>query len=140
MIAAGYKWLLGPYGFGFMYIANKHLQGKPLENNWINRSDSENFSGLVNYKDNYSEGARRFDVGQKSLLIKTPMMIAALAQIQSWGIENIASYTRHLTNHLVSRLENTSLSPIPIHERAPHICGINFNDQVPEKLINRLKK
>ncbi len=45
LVSATYKWLLGPYSFGFLYV-RPDLQGKiPLEHNWINRKNSEDFWG-----------------------------------------------------------------------------------------------
>jgi len=60
----GYKWLLGPYGLGYLYAAPKwRTTGEPIEYSWLTKNDSENFAGLVNYRDDYRPGARRFDMG-----------------------------------------------------------------------------
>ena len=37
LVAASYKWLLGPYGVGFMYVGEGYREGTPIEHNWINR-------------------------------------------------------------------------------------------------------
>ncbi|HCW06380.1 MAG TPA: aminotransferase, partial [Cytophagales bacterium] len=66
LICAGYKWLLGPYSFGLAYYGEYFDHGKPIEENWINRKESENFSALVNYKSSYQEGALRYEVGEHS--------------------------------------------------------------------------
>src|SRR5437868_6458389 len=51
-IAANYKWLLGPYSIGVMYVAPKwQVQGRPLEENWIQRENARDFSGLIQYVD-----------------------------------------------------------------------------------------
>lgn len=42
---AAYKWLLGPYSIGFLYAAEAHHGGEPLEYNWITRERSEDFAG-----------------------------------------------------------------------------------------------
>ena len=40
--AVGYKWLLGPYGLGYLYVAPKWREsGVPLEQSWIARAGSE---------------------------------------------------------------------------------------------------
>jgi selenocysteine lyase/cysteine desulfurase len=65
-VAAGYKWLSGPYTLGYLYVAPQHQSGEPLEENWINRERSEDFSQLINYRDGYQPGARRFDMGERS--------------------------------------------------------------------------
>src|SRR6516165_10952138 len=64
---ASYKWLLGPYSLGFLYVAPRWQRGRPIEHNWIARQDSEDFAGLVNYSHDFQPGARRFDVGEQEL-------------------------------------------------------------------------
>jgi len=68
LIVAGYKTLMGPYGLGYMYLGDRFLGGKPLEENWIGRKDSENFAALVDYKSEYGKGAVRFDLGASDQL------------------------------------------------------------------------
>jgi selenocysteine lyase/cysteine desulfurase len=41
---AAYKWLLGPYSIGFLYAAEEHHRGDPLDYNWITRA--EHFLGM----------------------------------------------------------------------------------------------
>ena len=48
LAVAGYKWLLGPYSLGYLYVAPRRQDGRPIEHNWIARRDSEDFAGLVN--------------------------------------------------------------------------------------------
>jgi len=50
LICAGYKWLLGPYSIGLAYYSDTFANGFPIEENWINRKNSEDFGGLVNYE------------------------------------------------------------------------------------------
>ena len=66
LACAGYKWLLGPYSVSYLYVAPRWQDGQPLEHNWIARTGSENFAGLVDYQAGYQPGARRFDVGERA--------------------------------------------------------------------------
>src|SRR5258708_2201506 len=72
LITAAYKWLLGPYSLGFLYVAPQHRQGIPLEFNWMSREGSEDFAQLVDYCPTYQPGARRFDVGERSNFVLLP--------------------------------------------------------------------
>ena len=74
LICAGYKWLLGPYGIGLAYFGPRFHDGIPLEENWIGRLNSDQFSRLVQYEDRYQPGVKRFDVGERSNFILIPMM------------------------------------------------------------------
>jgi selenocysteine lyase/cysteine desulfurase len=57
LIAAGYKWLLGPYGFGLTYVAPAWREARPLEETWLSRTRAEDFAHLVDYSDAYMAGA-----------------------------------------------------------------------------------
>ena len=49
VVSVGYKWLLGPLGVGCLYVDERHRDGEPIEENWINRAGAEDFAGLVDY-------------------------------------------------------------------------------------------
>ena len=72
LITVGYKWLLGPYSTAFGYYGARFDDGAPLEETWISRRGSEDFQGLVDYTDEYREGAARYDVGQTAQLHPHP--------------------------------------------------------------------
>jgi len=50
LVTVGYKWLLGPYGIGYLYVAPKWRDGMPLEQSWLTRAGSEDFTRLVDYE------------------------------------------------------------------------------------------
>jgi hypothetical protein len=41
---------------GYLYVAEEHREGEPLEENWIVRAGSEDFARLVDYRDGTSLG------------------------------------------------------------------------------------
>jgi len=139
LIAAGYKWLLGPYSFGYLYAASQHHSGEPLEFNWLNRKDSEDFAGLVNYRDEFQPGARRFDVGERSNFTLMPMALAALQQISEWQVGRIYETLSALTGQIAERAKKLGLSIAPAKFHAGHLIGIRFPGGVPAALIERLK-
>ena len=69
LVCAGYKWLMGPYGSGLAYYGKYFDQGKPIEESWINRKGSDDFSNLINYQEEYAKYAKRYSVGQQSNFI-----------------------------------------------------------------------
>jgi selenocysteine lyase/cysteine desulfurase len=98
LVAVGYKWLLGPYGLGYLYVAPKWQErGIPLEQSWLTRAGSEDFARLVDYRDKYRPGARRFDMGEFPQFALAPMAMAALRQILAWGVNNIQETISALT-------------------------------------------
>ncbi|MBL6447408.1 aminotransferase class V-fold PLP-dependent enzyme [Fulvivirga sp. 29W222] len=124
LICAGYKWLLGPYSIGLAYYGKAFDNGEPLEENWINRAKSEDFSGLVNYQDSYQPGSLRYEVGEHSNFILVPMMLEAVRQINTWGPENIQTYCHNITKDALNRLKGTPYIFENDQYRAQHLFGI----------------
>lgn len=137
VVAVGYKWLLGPFSVGYLYLAPHLRDGEPLEENWISRSGSEDFAALVDYTDSYLPGARRFDVGQRTNFGLVPMAVAALDQILAWGVPNIAAALRRLNDDLVVRITALGLAA-PVGPRAPHILGLPIPRGAGDRVLEAL--
>ncbi len=137
-VAAGYKWMMGPYSLGFLYVAPRWQAGEPIEHNWIARRGSENFAALVDYQDDYQPGARRFDVGEVANFALQPMANAALAQLLEWGVENIRTTLRARTDMLAERAGALGLTCAPRELRAAHFLGLRFPGGPPDGLLERL--
>src|SRR5262249_32565146 len=73
MVAATYKWLLGPYSLGFLYVAPRRHGGQPLEQGYLNRRDAEVTARRLDYIEEFQPGARRYDMGEKSNFVLLPM-------------------------------------------------------------------
>lgn len=123
MVAAGYKWLLCPYGFGLMYVAPRWRDARPLEETWLARTGAEDFANLVNYSDDYRPGARRFDVGETCTATILPAAIAALEQLRAWGIARIAESLGAIADRIAPELEARGFGVLPAMRRAPHMFG-----------------
>jgi selenocysteine lyase/cysteine desulfurase len=137
LVCASYKWLLGPYSLGFLYAAPHRRAGRPLEWNWITRADSEDFAGLVNYRDEFQPGARRYDMGERSNFALLPVAKAALEQILEWDVEEIATTLRTMTDEIASRATALGLSVAPATLRASHLIGLRAQ-KLPADLPARL--
>ena len=138
LVAATYKWLFGPYSLGFLYVAPRHQDGRPLEHNWIARAGAEDFARLIDYRDAFQPGARRFDVGERSNFALMPMACAALRQVHDWGVPEIAATLRALTDRIAARAEALGWSALPPGLRAPHYLGLSHAGGVLPGLAERL--
>lgn len=140
LVAAAYKWLLGPYSLGFLYVAPQHQNGTPVEYNWITRVGSEDFSALTNYAGELQlqPGARRFDVGETSNFALMPMAIEALRQLLEWGVSSIGETIATLTGPLVARAAELGVTAVPAARRAPHYVGLRFPGGMRPELSERL--
>lgn len=134
----GYKWMMGPYSLGYLYVAPAHQDGKPLEQNWISRAGSENFARLIDYQDGYQPGARRFDVGERSNFALMPASIAAMSQLLDWGVQAIAETLAVKTGEIAERARTIGLAPMAAHARAGHFLGVRFPNGIPPGLPERL--
>ena len=122
LVAAGYKWLLFPYGVGLMYVDERWRDSRPLEENWQKRQDAENFAGLTKYVDAYAPGARRFDVGE-TCTATLPGAIAALEQIGAWTVADIALTLSEINRQVGAFLESMDFTLPRAERRCPHMMG-----------------
>jgi selenocysteine lyase/cysteine desulfurase len=141
LTAATYKWLLGPYSLGLVYVSERwQREGRPLEQNWIHRRGAQDFARLVDYQDAYADGARRFDVGERSNFALVPAAEAAIRQILEWGVENISETVAVLTDRVEEVARAMGLEPVPRERRAPHYLGIKLKDRLPPSLPEALAR
>ena len=106
LVCATYKSLMGPYSFGLGYFGEYFDAGIPIEENWINRKDSEDFASLVNYQEQYGPLARRYEVGENANFVFIPMLKAALQQLMEWTPVGVQSYCKQIVNESLSKLDH----------------------------------
>ncbi|RJL24770.1 aminotransferase class V-fold PLP-dependent enzyme [Bailinhaonella thermotolerans] len=126
VVAVGYKWLLGPFSLAFLYLDARHHHGEPLEENWISRAGSDDFATLMEYRDEYLPGARRFDMGQRSSLHLVPMALAAVRRLREWTVPRVAATLAGRTAEIASRLAALGLPTLPAAARGPHFLGVDL--------------
>ncbi|MFF5296027.1 aminotransferase class V-fold PLP-dependent enzyme [Paractinoplanes globisporus] len=135
VISVSYKWLLGPFGRGYLWVAEEHRDGRPLEENWIVRAGSDDFAALVDYRDEYAPGARRYDQGARTLFEVTPMAVAALEQILAWGPARIAAELSAVTTEIATRLTGVTVT----EPRGPHLLGVRVPGGRTDRVAAALK-
>ncbi len=139
LICAGYKWLMGPYSMALGYFGERFAESIPLEEGWIERERSEDFSELVNYTDAYQPGAVRHDVGERSNFILVPMMIKALEQILEWEPVNIQNYCWELSWEAAQKLPEWGYRIEDPDWRTHHLFGIHLPERIqPKELQQKL--
>ena len=137
-VIAAYKWLTGPYATGVLYVAPRHQDGRPLEETWMGRLGSEDFSRLVDYVDAYQPGAQRFDMGERASFHLMPMLEAALGQIAAWGVGNIAATLGATNRRIAEEAAGLGYFSQPEHARAGHFLGLSRPEGLPEGLVAKL--
>ncbi|MCP4458958.1 MAG: aminotransferase class V-fold PLP-dependent enzyme, partial [Cytophagales bacterium] len=141
LICAGYKWLMGPYSIGLAYYGKVFDGGKPIEENWINRENSDDFAGLVNYEENYRKGALRYEVGEHSNFIMIPMMIEAIKQVLKWTPKGIQEYCDALMSQAIRQAAELGFESEGREFRATHIFGLQLPSTIePAKAMRIFKE
>lgn len=141
LIAAGYKSMMGPYSIGMAYYGKVFDDGIPIEQNWINRYESENFANLVNYNEHYQPDALRYEVGEHSNFILVPMLLEAVRKLNEWGPENIQQYLIDLVEGPISKLRKEGFLIEETKYRASNLFGIRLGSgHNMEKLKSDLNK
>ena len=137
LVCAGYKWLMGAYGLGVAYFGERFDSGSPIENNWINHEGSENFSELVNYNINFKAKAARYDMGESSNFILTPMLSEAIRQLLEWTPSAIQEYCASITNDFLPQLRGKGYFIEDSRHRGQHLFGIYLPENIS---MDSLKK
>ncbi len=124
LICAGYKWLMGPYSLGVAYYSDTFNDGVPIEENWINRLQSEDFTNLTNYQEEFQPKAERFSAGESSNFILVPMLINAIEQLLEWKPNNIQEYCNHISKSAIGTLRAKGHFIESDEFRAKHLFGV----------------
>jgi selenocysteine lyase/cysteine desulfurase len=139
-VAASYKWLLGPYSVGLLYVAPKWQNGRPLEENWIQRANARDFSSLILYTEDYDQGARRFDMGERSNFALLPAAVRAMKQLLEWKVEEISETAGALNRQMASAAAEIGFSALPEPLRAPHYLALRMKQAIPKELPEMLAR
>lgn len=136
-----YKWLLGPYGRAFLYIARRRQEAIPLEQTMSGRrrvraEDDVYFTDL-----SYQPDARRFDMGQRDFFISLDMARNGMELVHGWGRQAVQNRLEMLTGRLADGLAESDL-PVSVSSpdvRSPHILCVSFDGGMPDGLAATLK-
>lgn len=136
LVTAGYKSMMGPYSLGMAYYGPVFDHGNPIEENWINRFESENFANLVNYNENYQPKALRYEVGEHSNFILVPMLLNSLNVLNKLGAENIKNYCDSIVTEPIQNLVEHGFWVEDSKYRASNLFGI----RLPESMTMEVAK
>lgn len=138
LIVAAYKWLLGPYSLSLAYFGPRFDDGVPLEETWIAREGSSDFQNLVDYQDEYIEGAIRYDVAERSNFFLAPIAATSLELLLEWGPKRIQEYCRTLTRDFLAEAGELGYSVENEAWRASHLFGLRMPPTVDLTVLRDL--
>lgn len=100
------KWMLGPHGTGFFYLADS-VRDKliPPFMTWLGVDWKMNFNDLLHYQRPYFDAARRFETGSYPAMNLSGLK-EAVKIFQMLGIRNIQQHNHALIDRLVEYIES----------------------------------
>lgn len=135
LIFPTYKWVLGPYGRAFLYVAKRRQDGVPLEQTPFGRK-SVSSERVPYFADlGYAPTARRFDMGERDHFVGLDMAATGMEMMARWGQAAIAERCAMLTARLEEGLGAAGALLPRRHLRAPHILCVGFRGAMPPGLI-----
>jgi selenocysteine lyase/cysteine desulfurase len=138
LIFPTYKWVLGPYGRAFMYVAKRHQNGVPLEQTAPARKSVSAEDTLYFRNLDYQDGARRYDMGERDHFISMEMAAIGMEMMAGWGNEPVVARLSMLTDRLVDGLANSGVQVLDRKFRAPHVLSLAFPKGMPADLPKTL--
>jgi len=133
-----YKWVLGPYGRAFLYVAKRWQNGVPIEQASSGRRAINSEQAPYMRDTAYVANARRYDMGERDHYISLEMASIGMETVAAWGSDAIIERLRMLTDRLADGLRNSGVLVSDPRVRAPHILSLRFPAGLPDDLIERL--
>ncbi len=138
LIFPTYKWVLGPYGRAFMYVAKRRQNGVPLEQTSGARKGMS-AEDTVYFRDtSYRDNASRYDMGERDHFISMEMAAVGMEMMAGWGNAAIVERLSMLTSKLADGLANLDVRLPEAKLRAPHILSVAFPKGMAPDLPKRL--
>ena len=125
LACGGQKWLLSPWGSGFVYVRKELIgQLEPAVTSWMAFEGTDDFSRLTEYNPTFRSDARRFE------MITLPYqdfvgMTASLQLLLEIGVRDIAEVTRATHEPIVKWAEENGVrivSPTQNGHRSAILC------------------
>jgi len=138
LIFPTYKWVLGPYGRAFVYVAKRHQGGVPLEQTAFGRRNVKAENPVYFSDTRYQPGARRYDMGERDHFISMEMASIGMELLAAWGAGAVVERLAALTRRIAEGVAGLPISVPDERVRAPHILSLGFPEGMPAGLVAQL--
>ncbi len=139
LVFPAYKWVLGPYGRAFLYVAKRWQNGTSIEQAASQRRSLSSERAPHLRDTGYVANARRYDMGERDHYISLEMASIGMEMVADWGSDAVIERLRMLTDCLADGLRNTGVLVSEARVRAPHILSLRFPAGMPDDMIRRME-
>lgn len=140
LACGGQKWLLSPWGSGFVYVRRELITAlEPAVAGWMAFEGTDDFSRLTEYNPSFRADARRFE------MVTLPYqdfhgMTTSVELLAGLGVSDIAQYTRALHEPVLRWADETGVrigSPRDDAHRSAILCLVPAH---PAEAYHALKR
>ena len=126
LACGGHKWLLSPFGCGFLYLSKEfrakvraplagYLSVADPEGGWGAYFETPSISPVGDFK--YVHSARRWENGGTSNYPGAIGLAESVGLLNEIGIDNVAEYVLSLTDHLIAGLHQANIQVVTPEDR-----------------------
>lgn len=141
---SGYKWLLGPYGTGFLWVRADHIERmRPAPYYWAALEKAADFPALAQHGYRLRRGARRWDAAETASFLNLAPLEASLEFLLRAGVETVWKHNQRLIADLIARLpldRCVLASPARAEERGPYVCVAARKREETPLIYERLRQ
>jgi len=140
LACGGQKWLLSPWGSGFVYVRRELVPAlEPAVTGWMAFEGTDDFSRLTDYNPTFRPDARRFE------MVTLPYqdfygMAESLQLLAGIGIADIAQHTRALHEPVLKWADENGVRVVSPRDEAHRSAIVCIAPERPAEAYHALKR
>ena len=143
-VCSGYKWLLGPYGTGFFWVASEWTERLPLGSVYFMALEGACDFNAMPTAGNMrpAPGARRWDSAETANFTNLAALDASVDLVHRIGVDAVQRHIDALVAEIIERLPGTRCvlaSPAERERRGPYVCVSALDPKDSASLHEKLR-
>jgi len=140
LACGGQKWLLSPWGSGFVYVRRELISAlEPAVTGWMAFEGTDDFSRLTEYNPTFRPDARRFE------MVTLPFqdfhgMTTSVGMLAELGVDDIAQYARTLHEPVLRWADENGIRVVSPSDEAHRSAIVCLAPAHPAEAYHALKR